>query len=264
MVQPLEGMALLDAIARSQQRMSRTLQHVAAFCLEHHVRIHRCTITEVARACGTVPSTVVRFARLFRHPGYQSFRLAFVPPTASKPGASVRVATPGDGALPTTWPDELAQLGRALAGLGHLKATLVFAQALQWLGQAHALVLSHGSELDRLVALHLADKLHPSGKQIILSDQPLAPGAHMPVAHLLNIEVSLTRPVVALSTGGVRRHNCRQVLLLGQPLTNNTPSPTPGPERVVLPIEAAHASHRLHMALLLGDVWASALHRWPL
>jgi hypothetical protein len=60
----LDGPALLLQIQTRLPELSPIMRSIGRYCVRMHARLHLMSIDEVSDLCGTVPSSVVRFARL--------------------------------------------------------------------------------------------------------------------------------------------------------------------------------------------------------
>jgi hypothetical protein len=241
----VQGGALLGLILGELPQLSPTMRAIGRYCVRVHARLHLMGIDEVASECGTVPSSVVRFARRFGHSGFHDFKRAFLDGAALTPPGAV----PGEDHL-------LGHLDEDVFQLSELRVLIqdsAFRQALRWLDDSSALSLTYRGEFDRLVAIHLGNALQRVGKCVVLSDRPQQAGilididlerTDLPAEDVVEQGwLSISRQV---SLHGTRRHR----LLSAQPEAG----------RLVLVIAGSTLGRRLQKALSIADTIEAALH----
>jgi DNA-binding MurR/RpiR family transcriptional regulator len=74
---PANEEALLAAIARDYDRLSRQLKLIASHVEQHRAHLGIQSVQEVAQHCGVQPSAVVRFAKHFGFDGYTALQRVF-------------------------------------------------------------------------------------------------------------------------------------------------------------------------------------------
>jgi DNA-binding MurR/RpiR family transcriptional regulator len=74
---PASEEALLQAIARDFDRLSRQLKLIASHVAQHRSHLGIQSVQDVANACGVQPSAVMRFAKHFGFDGYTALQRVF-------------------------------------------------------------------------------------------------------------------------------------------------------------------------------------------
>jgi Helix-turn-helix domain, rpiR family len=237
----VQGGALLGLILGELPQLSPTMRTIGRYCVRVHARLHLMGIDEVASECGTVPSSVVRFARRFGHSGFHDFKRAFLDATT--------LPLPGEDHL-------LGHLDEDVFQLSELRVLIqdsAFRQALRWLDDSSALSLTYRGEFDRLVAIHLGNALQRVGKCVVLSDRPQQAGI------LIDIDLERTDlPAEGVVEQG-RLSISRQVSLHGT-RRHRLLSAQPEAGRLVLVIAGSTLGRRLQKALSIADTIEAALH----
>jgi Helix-turn-helix domain, rpiR family len=256
------GRELIEQIQARMPELSPIMQSIGGYCLRTHDRLHEQSIDQVAGHCGTVPSSVVRFTRLFGHRGYHDFKLAFLgrKREACAEARSVDADEPGlvSSRLLGSLDEDLHQLAQVRT----LLEAETFQTALNWIRSQSRMSLTFHGELDRMVAMHLGDVLQAAGKFVLLADSCQighpAEGAAEPVC----IHVDLERgrgPAYPSSTdrSGLVVRRGQHVHLLG---TQRLLKPTTFMQKLTLPVFGSTLGRRLQKALSIADTISTALH----
>lgn len=166
--------ALLQAIARDFERLSRQLKLIARHVEQHRAHIGIQSVQDVADACGVQPSAVVRFAKHFGFDGYTSLqrvcrdRLVQQISPARSYQARIRQAM-ASGARNLSSADIAHTLVESsIAGMQELQSSLktqAFENAVGLLADAQAIWLM-GSRRSYPVSTYLAYALHHTDKQV--------------------------------------------------------------------------------------------------
>ncbi|MEY8690072.1 MAG: MurR/RpiR family transcriptional regulator [Leptothrix sp. (in: b-proteobacteria)] len=153
---------LLHEMRSELPNLSPKLGHVARYCIDHAATLHHHRIQDVARACGTIPASVVRLAQRFGLRGFQELKFAMV----ERAGR-----VPSDPALADRHPDDwlhpdsaraLADIEASALGLGSLKGLVVlpeFRLAVQALRGARRIHVVAAGPTDETLASHLRSGL---------------------------------------------------------------------------------------------------------
>lgn len=158
-----DGSRLLHDLQRDLPTLSPKLGNVARFCIEHASTLHHYRIHEVARACETIPASVVRLAQRFGLNGFQEMKYALVDRVERGPVAEPQPREPWQH------PDCLAALqgiedsALGLASLKGLVSRPEFHRAVQALRTARRIHFDGAGEEDRLIAAHLQTRLRELG-----------------------------------------------------------------------------------------------------
>ncbi|MDP4301424.1 MurR/RpiR family transcriptional regulator [Leptothrix discophora] len=152
--------------------LSPKLGHVARYCIDHAATLHHHRIQDVARACGTIPASVVRLAQRFGLRGFQELKYAMVERAGRE--------TPDPVATPDDWlhPDSaraLADIEASALGLGSLKGLVVrpeFRLAVQALRGARRIHVVAAGPTDETLATHLRGGLQVLGPHPEAAAQP--------------------------------------------------------------------------------------------
>lgn len=157
------GQPLLQELQRALPTLSPKLGGVARFCLQHAATLHHYRIQDVADACGTGPVSVVRLAQRFGMKGFQELKLAFL--DAPEPAALSAHAPPELRPAPESlaaWQD----IDHSAQSLASLKAVVLspgFQHLVQSLQSATRIHFDWTGEEDRLIALHLQQRMRAAG-----------------------------------------------------------------------------------------------------
>jgi Helix-turn-helix domain, rpiR family len=250
------GHVLLDKIQARLPQLSPLMRSIGAYCLRMHAWLHQMSIEEVAGQCGTVPSSVVRFTRLFGHRGYQDFKLAFLDQSL-RPALTARPTAPS----PSTW--FLSQLEEDIYQLSALRDLLqgdAFLAALTRIRAHDRLVLTHLGERDRMAAMQLGDALQRIGKIVLLTD-PVRTNAATPWAgEALQVVIDLDRPARPGPTGRSQASTDagvgKRIDLIG---TDRLQQAQLTPDNVSLPIFGNTPGRRMQKVLSIADTIEVAL-----
>jgi hypothetical protein len=264
-VYPCGGRELLERIAHERPRLSPTMQVIGDYCIRAHARLHRVGIEEVAAQCGAAPSSVVRFARLFGHKGYQDFKTAFLQGAALLADPRIDAATP-----PAVWPAGpcahlLKHLDEDVAQLSELQTLILgreFQQAVRWMQGIPGLTLTYRGEFDRLVAIHLGNALQRVGKQVSLVDWASQSRWRFDACLGIQIAIDLEQVVEPVDNGSRLREGHpgrpgRMVLVVG--LVVHPDHAHPEPDRLVLSIAGSSLGRRVQKALSMVNMIEVAL-----
>jgi DNA-binding MurR/RpiR family transcriptional regulator len=254
----LDGPALLLQIQTRLPELSPIMRSIGRYCVRMHTRLHLMSIDEVSDLCGTVPSSVVRFARLFGHRGFHDFKLAFLDPPSKARDAVNDQAAPRSTLL-SSLDEDVYQLSE----LRLLIEDDAFQIALAWIREQPRLTLTFQGELDRLVAMHLGDALQRLGKCVLLADpcQLRAHQAHRADGQGTCICLDLERPRLhaerSVDAGHLTGFDGHQVHLLG---TDRLRGATVSAQQLTLPVFGSTQGRRLQKALSIADTIEAALH----
>ena len=80
---------ILTTIRTKYNTLSKTQKVIADFILQNASRIPLLSITEVARACNTSETTVMRFLKKLDYNSYQVFRVNIAQETTDDPSTSI-------------------------------------------------------------------------------------------------------------------------------------------------------------------------------
>jgi Helix-turn-helix domain, rpiR family len=253
------GPDLLRQIEARLPQLSPIMRSIGGYCVRSHAWLHQTSIDEVADRCGTVPSSVVRFARLFGHKGFHDFKRAFLD-RGVKPVDGSRDDPSGPHAK------LLSHLDEDVHHLSDLRTLLqddAFRVALDWIREQPRLSLSFHGELDRMVAMQLGDALQRGGKFVLMIDQCQARAQQLADAAVTCIHLDLERPRLHAersfrsgSRSGVGSGG-HQIHLLG---TDRLHGPNVSVDTLTLPVFGCTLGRRLQKALSIANTIESALH----
>ena len=171
---PAAEEALLQAIARDYDRLSRQLKLIATHVEQHRAQLSIQSVQEVAQHCGVQPSAVVRFAKHFGFEGYTALQRVFREQLAQhiSPARSyqTRIRQAMESGARDLRSADIAQalVESSMAGMEELPATFktqAFDDAVGLLTQAHTIWLM-ASRRSYAVSTYLAYALHHTDKQV--------------------------------------------------------------------------------------------------
>ncbi len=250
------GQELIGQIQARLPRLSPTMRSIGGYCVRTHAWLHERSIDDVAEHCGTVPSSVVRFARLFGHKGFHDLKQAFLDPGATP------FALGKDG-LAGSRSRLLSRLDEDVYQLSELQTLIqdgAFPMALAWIREQPKLSLTFHGELDRMAAMHLGDALQRVGKCVLLADQ-LQLRAHRADASVTCIHLDLERPGLqadpSIETRCLAGFVGHQIHLLG---TDRLRGSNVHHHQLTLPVFGSTLGRRLQKALSIADMIETALH----
>lgn len=155
--------SLTDNLSLALEGPSGARRRLAEFILRNPVRAAAGSIEELARAAGSSPATVSRFARELGHDGFASLRAAIAEGVQQRmdPVAKLKERLEGDGSGHGAGPADMIEAMRRQLGL--IDAEAVGAQAARIAGRINAARSVHvmGFGLSAHVAAMLALGLQP-------------------------------------------------------------------------------------------------------
>ncbi len=256
------GRELIEQIQARMPELSPIMQSIGGYCLRTHDRLHEQSIDQVAGHCGTVPSSVVRFTRLFGHRGYHDFKLAFLGRKREDAVKSRPAGAMEPGLIRSKLLGSLDEDIHQLSQLRTLLEAEAFQTALTWIGTQSRLSLTFHGELDRMVAMHLGDALQAAGKFVLLADAchvgPNADGVVEPTCIHVDLERSRDPGhATSSSASGLSVRRGQHVHLLG---THRMLEPSVFLQKLTLPVFGSTLGRRLQKALSIADTISTALH----
>jgi hypothetical protein len=175
---PFPPSSLLLQMQRELPSLSPKLGHVARYCIDHAATLHHHRIQDVARACGTIPASVVRLAQRFGLRGYQELKYALV--ERAEREALDPVVTLNDWLHPDSARalEDLEATTLALGSLKGLVARPEFRLAVQALRGARRIHVVAAGPTDEAIAQQLRSGLRAAG--LDASSQALAHATNTP------------------------------------------------------------------------------------
>ena len=171
---PASEEALLQAIARDFERLSRQLKLIARHVEQHRAHVGIQSVQEVANTCGVQPSAVVRFAKHFGFDGYTALQRVFrdrlaqqISPARSYQ-ARIRQAMASGARNLSSADIAHALVESSIAGMQELQSSLKaqsFEDAVGLLATAQTVWLM-GSRRSFPVSTYLAYALQHTDKQV--------------------------------------------------------------------------------------------------
>ena len=160
---PLPPSRLLLQMQRELPSLSPKLGHVARYCIDHAATLHHHRIQDVARACGTIPASVVRLAQRFGLRGYQELKYALV--ERAEREALDPIVTLNDWLHPDSARalEDIEATTLALGSLKGLVARPEFRLAVQALRGARRIQVVAAGPTDEAIAQQLCNGLRAAG-----------------------------------------------------------------------------------------------------
>lgn len=247
---------MLELIQARLPELSPTMRSIGSYCVRKHARLHTLTNDEVSDTCGTVPSSDVRFARLFGHKGLHDFKLAFLGRLELSSIAGVGVVYSPQSKLLSNLEEDVHQFSE----LKYLVQSDVFNEALVWIGECTSFSLIFTGELDWLAAMNLGDVLQRLGKNVLLADSSRR-GYQLSCGKHVRINLDLERPFVntdqPFTTDQRVEISGRQVNLIG---TKRLRDAVISRHQLTLPVFGNTLARRLRKALSIAEAIEAALH----
>jgi hypothetical protein len=246
---------LLLEMQRELPSLSPKLGHVARYCIDHAATLHHHRIQDVARACGTIPASVVRLAQRFGLRGFQELKYALVDRADrachERPGSPDAIEALDDWLHPDS-ARALADIEASALAIGSLKGLVArpeFRLAVQALRGARRIHVVAAGPTDEAIAAHLR-----SGLQVVRPDPAVTvqPGDWLVQVAVWQDLSPETRPREPHAYGP------RVISLLRGRMNRCT-----GPAPVGIVMRLGTDSRRLLHALALGEALARALHPDP-
>jgi Helix-turn-helix domain, rpiR family len=252
-----EGRELILQIESRLPQLSPIMRSIGGYCIRTHAWLHETSIDEVADHCGTVPSSVVRFTRLFGRQGFQDFKWAFRDCRERSPEVGPDAKAGPSARLLNMFDEDVHQLSE----LRTLLQQDVFQVAIDWIRGQPKVSLTFFGEFDRMVAVHLGNALQHAGKVVLLADRLPSRALRPAQAHVTCVNVDLERPglhrVHPTPSGEPAPIGGHQIDVQG---VDRHFSVRASPHTLCLPVSGSTLGRRLQKALSMANTIGAALH----
>ncbi len=175
--------AILTTIRTKYNTLSKTQKVIANFILQNAARIPLLSITEVARACDTSETTVMRFLKKLDYNSYQVFRVNIAQETTDDPSTSINDELSRHDTLEAIKHKIISHTQTAIHDIDVLLPEKILTQAVEALRSAGRLLI-YGVGASGAIALDAYHKFGGIGLNVCTYPDP----------HLMNITCSHAAP----------------------------------------------------------------------
>jgi RpiR family carbohydrate utilization transcriptional regulator len=174
---------ILTNIRTKYNTLSKTQKVIADFILKNANRIPMFSITELAKACNTSETTVMRFLKKLNYNSYQIFRVKMAQATTKEPSASIN-----DDLDPNDDPETIKQkiIGHTLSAINDINTLLpssILENAVHMIRSAER-ILIYGVGASAAIAMDAYHKFSGIGLDVRFFPDP----------HLMNITCTQSTP----------------------------------------------------------------------
>ncbi|MBM6967770.1 MurR/RpiR family transcriptional regulator [Pseudoramibacter alactolyticus] len=174
---------ILTTIRTKYNTLSKTQKVIADFILQNASRIPLLSITEVARACNTSETTVMRFLKKLDYNSYQVFRVNIAQETTDDPSTSINDELSRHDNLETIKHKIISHTLTAIHDIDVLLPEKILTQAIDAIRSANRLLI-YGVGASGAIALDAYHKFGGIGLDVCTYPDP----------HLMNITCSHAAP----------------------------------------------------------------------
>jgi RpiR family carbohydrate utilization transcriptional regulator len=175
--------AILTTVRTKYNTLSKTQKVIADFILQNASRIPLLSITEVARACDTSETTVMRFLKKLDYNSYQVFRVNIAQETTDDPSTSINDELSRRDTLETIKHKIISHTQTAIHDIDVLLPEKILTRAVEAIRSAGRLLI-YGVGASGAIALDAYHKFGGIGLDVCTYPDP----------HLMNITCSHAAP----------------------------------------------------------------------